>query len=471
MRFRLRLRFLYFLLSVYGLALFSLVWRGSDIFMNQKWTTVVSKNREERANPMPTSDVIKTKIPLANGTKCNGLFAPIVTGDKQTWMKLADVDGYIFSAYYDDITRPIVRIIGLIAHNIQEKTMICQLWFSAEEVTSGLEVVNAELDFIPESHGKRYRATYFLCKIPVEAKPYAVSLVAGKCNYTASVIPVLYNNEDMRNFTVCVTPFNYRYAKAYQLIEFIEMNRILGADKIIFYNYSTNYNIDHILKWYSEKNLVHVVSWHLPMNVDRWPKTKDIVEVHYFGQLASLNDCLYRNLHVSKFLVYEDLDEFIVPKTYDNWTSLLNTVDRLSSGRDIGTYIFRNTFFRGEWADTDIEYSGKSFAKKYKSVVLLKLEREKKILPARQRSKYIIQPTKVETVGIHATWRHRSGYNSYTVPFNVALLHHYRNWERPDDPTPRASDDTMLRFKDKLISQIIYMWSLFEELPMDIPIN
>jgi hypothetical protein len=59
-------------------------------------------------------------------------------------------------------------------------------------------------------------------------------------------------------------------------------------------------------------------------------------DVHYFGQLASHNDCLNRHRGASRYLVYEDLDEFIVPKTFHNWTELMDNVEKGS-----GCYMFR----------------------------------------------------------------------------------------------------------------------------------
>jgi len=41
------------------------------------------------------------------------------------------------------------------------------------------------------------------------------------------------------NYTVCVTPLNFRYNNYQQLVETIEVNRMLGAAHFVFYNYST----------------------------------------------------------------------------------------------------------------------------------------------------------------------------------------------------------------------------------------
>jgi hypothetical protein len=81
----------------------------------------------------------------------------------------------------------------------------------------------------------------------------------------------------------------FNYSKAYELVEMIELNRILGAEHFVFYNYSTNSNVNHVLEYYKKMDIVEVLEWNLPMKVDTWPKKNEPVEIHYFAQLAALN--------------------------------------------------------------------------------------------------------------------------------------------------------------------------------------
>jgi hypothetical protein len=64
------------------------------------------------------------------------------------------------------------------------------------------------------------------------------------------------------------------------------------------------------------------------MKVDTWPKKNEPVEIHYFAQLAALNDCLYRNMYVSKYVVFQDLDEFIIPRKQLTWTDMLQNLPK-----------------------------------------------------------------------------------------------------------------------------------------------
>lgn len=298
--------------------------------------------------------------------------------------------------------------------------------------------------------------------MPVTGRPYAVSLSTDHCKVPSNILPIIYPREQKRQFTVCVTPLNFNYSKAYELVEMIELNRILGAEHFVFYNYSTNSNVNHVLEYYKKMGIVEVLEWNLPMKVDTWPKKKnEPVEIHYFAQLAALNDCLYRNMYVSKYIVFQDLDEFIIPRKQLTWIEMLQN---LPKGR--AAYMFRCTFFRKEWPDTETNFSGKNSAKQYKMNTLLKQSRESKILGRSHRAKYIVDPTKIDTVGIHNIWRFRSGNSAHFVDPEFARMHHYRNWLNPGDSKNGIQDDRIMAYKDKLLSNTIHIWETLKNVPL-----
>ncbi|XP_060079822.1 glycosyltransferase family 92 protein F13G3.3-like [Ylistrum balloti] len=370
--------------------------------------------------------------------------------------------GYVISAtadYNDNITS-ILHVISVKQTNMGRKTW-CVFWSADSNEFQPISTSEASVLRINEHHGKRYAAAYFTCNVPFNLKPAGVSLTTKRCENPSNFLPIQYPEDQKWLFTVCVTPLNFRYSKAYELVEMIEMNRILGADHFVFYNYSTHVNVDRVLQYYIDKGLVEVVQWHLPMKVDVWPKVKGhTTEIHYFGQLGALNDCLYRNRYRSKFLVYQDLDEFIFPYKHSNWNDMIESL----APRNV--YMFRNTFFRKDWNDTEEQFPGKDLAKKFKSTILLKTMREAKIFGLRQRSKYILNPRKVDTVGIHNVWKERSGSSLLNVPPDVALIHHYRDWENPRDKIRREDDLIALQYKDELLGRMKNVWTVLKDVDL-----
>jgi len=86
---------------------------------------------------------------------------------------------------------------------------------------------------------------------------------------------------------------------------------MFGADRFVFYNYSTGSNVTTHLHRYGDEGVVWAaVPWRVPVAVDMWPPDPmHEPEIHYFAQLAALNDCLYRVMFRARFVVLADLDE------------------------------------------------------------------------------------------------------------------------------------------------------------------
>ena len=101
-----------------------------------------------------------------------------------------------------------------------------------------------------------------------------------------------------------------------KLVQFIEMNRVLGAEVIYFYinQMICSDVLKYILKRYSS-DIVRVIEW---------KKFNKKVPLYYYGQLLIMSDCLLRNMYEVEHLVINDLDEIILPVEHDNWTEMLN---------------------------------------------------------------------------------------------------------------------------------------------------
>ena len=79
---------------------------------------------------------------------------------------------------------------------------------------------------------------------------------------------------------MCLMPLKNNYNNSYAVVQWIELNLQLGAEKCVVYNYSSALNIGLILDMYTKRNIIEVVQG-----------------CSYFGQIAALQDCLYRNKH------------------------------------------------------------------------------------------------------------------------------------------------------------------------------
>ncbi|KAL3860130.1 hypothetical protein ACJMK2_010295 [Sinanodonta woodiana] len=409
--------------------------------------------------------------------ECPGLLPPIKIRDEQTWLPIDNsARMYVFSAFHDDINRkPYIRLIGL---SEGEKNIIfCQIWFMDKTNMSHsdkyrLEIVRGSITTIANQGSKRYQEVYYLCPLANDEIPTAVSVVAAKCQKPYNIIYVMPRSQQVktkRNFTICLSPLNFNYSRVYELVEWLELNGILGADFFAIYNYSSASNVRKVLNMYSDRRLVDVIQWPLPMAVDTWPESNIKSEITYFGQTAALNDCLYRSRPNTKFLINIDLDEFIIPRSNGSysWWDMMKMLPKANG------YLFLNTFFRKDWPD--YRSSGKellvdpgyiSDVESYNLITLKKLQREDLILPKGQRSKYMVNPEEAISIRIHDIWKYRNKQETIGVDPNIGLLHHYRNWFNPGVGT-RVVDTRLLIYQDELVRRVRRIWSKLNGVPLD----
>ena len=222
---------------------------------------------------------------------------------------------------------------------------------------------------------------------------------------------------------------------------------------------------------------MEVHQWPLPLQTDHWPPLGD-PDIHYFGQVAAQNDCLHRHTFTSRYLVFTDLDEFIIPRRVANWSELLRDREAAhyalkrnkTSGKNISFFLFKCVFFRKEWMQPAVNFSGSSLAEEFRSVVLRHPVRELKTFPFGERSKFIAVSGEVEQGGIHVPRDYRGVQDG--VEEDVAFLHHYRSWEKPNDTQEVKIDSKVIDvFGERLVAKLTDAWQGLQGVPMDVDLT
>ena len=280
----------------------------------------------------------------------------------------------------------------------------------------------------------------------VTTQPLAVSLTQEKCDTANNLITVTrkkVKQKTARTFTVCVSPVQNSFNDVDKLVQFIEMHRIFGAEKFVFYNMSMGPVVRTYLEFYKQQGTVDVIPWKLPHRID----------AHYHAQLASLNDCLYRYMYRSKYIAFLDLDEILVPRAYNSWNKLMSTLEQIPYSAKICAFVFQCVFFRTDWPDSDLFLTFRHAVKRHNVISLLKTKREPEAWPHLQRSKLIVNPRKVDIIGIHNIWKPLRDYMEYDVPNKTAALHHYRRWDDTNNVN-WVIDETMFTYASPLLERI-----------------
>ena len=155
--------------------------------------------------------------------------------------------------------------------------------------------------------------------------PIAVSIVTSSRRRPRSLVRVLQRSIAHRgdadyavNFSVCVPPI-FGDLDVSDLVEFVEVNRVLGAQKFQLYVGSAGRRIVPCLREYARRGIIDIQPWTLPSDIAR--------AIHNHGQILATTECLYRMMYQTKYLVIQNLNQFVVPMRSDGWPSMLNSIN------------------------------------------------------------------------------------------------------------------------------------------------
>jgi Glycosyltransferase family 92 len=129
------------------------------------------------------------------------------------------------------------------------------------------------------------------------------------------------------NLSVCALFKN----KASFLKEWIEYHRLLGVDHFYLYDNESQDHPKQILTPFIEQNIVTLISWPdfgqmNELNCHLWPLTTQIT--------AYENAIKYEALDQTKWLIFLDVEEYLVPSQVDSLIAILDKYDQYS-GIDI----------------------------------------------------------------------------------------------------------------------------------------
>ena len=287
--------------------------------------------------------------------------------------------------------------------------MHIQQWFGCDYVCRPVELENAVL----------------ACESwPQDVAPYLVVLSDTRCGPPLAVLPVTDNSgaKLRSNFTVCLhKAFIHGYDNVAQFVEWVEVNRILGADRFLVYNFTGNPVLLPYIEHYVRTGVVEFHQWPVHDFEDRIPG--------YMGQVALINDCIFRSMYDTRYLLLVDVDEFVVPQTHSSWPKLLTAaVTPCATEPDT---LVQNTFFLRQHP-ADGSYTRNQTLVKLKLDTLSLMHRVNFTFPCSIRTKLIVQPKLVTLAAVHYAVDLVNGRepSSCCMPQSLVRLHHYRKWHK-----------------------------------------
>ncbi|XP_068122289.1 beta-1,4-galactosyltransferase galt-1-like [Hyperolius riggenbachi] len=337
-----------------------------------------------------------------------------------------DNQTFIISPYYEPREGNSVRVIAII--HVSVKELFCVFHCSPNKTIS----VRAKIDLHRDRFGFSYGTADLLCAEPPGCDYRYISFQSPKStNLTQKILFEIRNRplpSISSNFTVCISTVYGDYNNVLQMVQSIEMYKILGASKVTIYNTSCSRTVDKVLRHYIEEGTLEVVQWPIDKHLqtsDKWLFTKGLTsDISYYGQVAALNDCLYRNMYTSKYILLNDIDEIILPAKDWCWSSLMERLQK----EDPTTSVFciENHFF-----PTSVNDSRFNLWSHVPGVNILQHPfREPIDWKKFNARKLIVNPRKVFQTSIHSVLKHTGSWKN--LPQSMAILFHCTRARRQD---------------------------------------
>ncbi|XP_017054558.1 uncharacterized protein LOC108097040 [Drosophila ficusphila] len=410
----------------------------------------------------------------------------------------------LYAAYLDTreaLKRPTVRILST-ANQIGDDfpPTHCQLWFEGRHEPIFVPVAEY-LSVWVKAWGSKRNLNYphlLSCPVPDELPPSVtqtfprtVSLVSQRCEKASNSLRVnqvkpdttsqnqnasaskdqnqTTSEEAPLNFGVCVKGFDFPYVDlSERLIEWFELQKILGASRIYAYMYDAHPAVQRVLDYYQRTGYLELRPLTLANGMPRLRHYQHMLLQQRrlekrLNELIPYNDCFYRNLYRHDYLVNVDVDEVIMPLGENrNWHQLVQKAHALEAekgGTCAGRFpalCFINSYFTKVLSELsnheEQAIAGELF-------VLQHTQRFKNYSLPGRATKCFHNARLSLTLHNHFTLKWLpGGCNPRTLETSVAQMQHYREPDKKYNATDLVEDRSVWKFAGELRAAVESVW-------------
>ncbi|KAK6177900.1 hypothetical protein SNE40_012772 [Patella caerulea] len=262
-----------------------------------------------------------------------------------------------------------------------------------------------------------YDATQYVCNVQQKdegVKDVNISLTTTTCSDNAAdYLPIKPQEQVKQGLAVCAKVAYGHLLKPSRLIEWFEMQKILGVDKILVFDLACGDDVKTVFKHYVDEGLLEVQPYSLPGKMPGSVQRSFVNRVKpqdSHDETLTILDC-HQRLGGYKYLMAADFDEITIPTNFSTLKQLLK--NQTSENPRAAGFYFHVQFHLENWGryrnDTDM------FFQQY-------LRSTK---PRWECQKYIYLPSRVVSAIVHYFTPISYFPNVYVKP-EVAVIHHYR---------------------------------------------
>lgn len=255
------------------------------------------------------------------------------------------------------------------------------------------------------------------------------------------------------DFTLCISCLFGGYNNVLQFVQTIETYRLLGVEHVVIYNSSCGPDLEKVLHSYEEDGILEIIQWpihHFLEPSKGWNYELHSGEVHYYGQQATINDCIHRNRQRSKYVILTDADEIIMPYQHSSLHQLMTELQQ--NNPYVVAFIFWTHLFFNEM-NRDSERLNLPQWRHVPGVNILRhIYRKPLKWWANNNSKMIVDPRKVMQASVHTVYKING--KSIWVPSNLAMVMHSKP-KFPDLGSEKLiMDNKIWEYAERLIPNV-----------------
>ncbi|XP_015271304.1 PREDICTED: uncharacterized protein LOC107114368 [Gekko japonicus] len=390
----------------------------------------------------------KTNLPSVKNSLCRGI--PTIN----TITPLKDNRTFIIAPYFDNRKNKMTRVISIVHHK-DVKELYC--WF-CNSSSGEIYISKAEIYVHSDRFDFPYGATDLKCLEPKDWEPRFVSIHWSPKGDIDQLPLFEIRNRDPEDslveFTVCISTMFGEYNNVLQFVQSMEMYKILGVGRVVIYKNSCSPLMQKVLDYYIAEGIVEIIPWPIDSYLrvsSRWRYSVDPKDIGYYGQITALNDCIYRNMYRSRYLLLNDMDEIILPVKYPNWKTMMQNLQ--VQHPKAAVFIFENHIFPKTVFTLNDPFNISSWRTIPGVNILQHVLREPDRKHIVNPWKMIVDPKKVAQTSVHSVLQAYG--NKVNVPIDVALVYHCRVPLQAKLPRESLINDTTLwRYNVTLVGKV-----------------
>ncbi|KAL1269692.1 hypothetical protein QQF64_031981 [Cirrhinus molitorella] len=332
---------------------------------------------------------------------------------------IKDSNHFTVSAFIDHRLDGVIRVISIVNRSSLQPPYCA--YCSTEQVC---KTVDTDVQIHSDHFSYTYGASDVICKGEHMQNATHVLITTdkeGSVDRKMEYLPIknkVVNETFKFNFTICISNLFGDYNNVMQFAQTMELYKLLGVQHVVVYKTSCGQDLEKLLKHYETEGILEIVSWPIDqfLNPSRgWNIKRHKRDIQYFSQLVTLNECIYRHMYKSKYILLNDIHEIIMPYKHTNLPSLME--DLQPAYPNIGVFLIDNHIF----PKTQFEESGKFKRAEWKNIpginIMEHIYREPPQKKNYNPTKMIVNPRKVQQTSVHSTLKDFGG--SFHVPFDV----------------------------------------------------